>query len=111
MTIYKEKYGIEVYNAPNGILVADSNYYSQYESVEDFEKVLSERGNPVKGREIMFKKNEFGKDFPQHTKELIKILFNALSFRMRSLIYYYWKKLKINWPRWIIPCFSTENIF
>jgi len=77
--IYREKYGIEVYNIGKEILVADNNYYSQYESLKDFEKVLLQRDDPIKGREIMFKKNEFGEDFPKHTKELIKILFIELS--------------------------------
>lgn len=84
--IYKEQFGIEVYYAGKEVLVADNDYYTQYESVQDFEKALSERNDPVKGQEIMFKKNEFGETFPKHTKELIKTLFSILSLNQDEKI-------------------------
>jgi hypothetical protein len=76
---YKTEYNIEVFTTSiNEVIVNEEGDYTLYHTIDDLEKVLNDANNSSNGTEVLFNKNPYGSDFPNHTGELISKLSTLL---------------------------------
>jgi len=76
---YKEKYNTDVYELKNKqILINQEDVFLLLDDLEDASRLLEDHAESSNDREALYNKNPYGKDFPKHTKDLIKELADTL---------------------------------
>lgn len=66
------------------MIVNEEDYYTLYHSIDDLDKVLNDANNSSNGTEVLFNRNPYGGDFPNHTGELISKLSTSLNINDTS---------------------------
>ena len=68
---YETEYNIKVYlNIDGKAYYADDTSVYEFESIGCLEKALKEIFSHTASQEILYKKNKFGKDFPEYSKQI-----------------------------------------
>jgi hypothetical protein len=90
----KEKYDIETYVLKTGqAIVAEKDYYTLYNSLDDLKLVLNDASAGNQGVEVLRNVNIYGSDFPGQTSNLVRQLcvdldapFEQFDMNLLSLI-------------------------
>ncbi|WP_374950020.1 hypothetical protein [Mucilaginibacter sp.] len=76
---FKIKYQAEVYQFPDGSVIASKDgIYVQFNSLDDLKSVLDDTNEDQIVTSILHNKNPFGELFPNHTFQLIRQLTDSL---------------------------------
>jgi hypothetical protein len=76
---YTRNFNAEVFLLEDGRVIVDQDgAYSLLDNLSDVDKLFSHNLEYAQGREVLYYKNAYGKDFPNHTNILIRNLVNAV---------------------------------